>query len=71
MNILDEAEAILKNKKQPDTFLFGYRTSPGSNPPEGVMEPLPFNECHLDHEYCLFHKHCFNCFKCLKTGGEG
>lgn len=52
MGILDEAESILA--KRPDVRKF-------------LNQPLPFNTCHLDKEYCLYQK---KCLQCPKMGGK-
>lgn len=52
MDILKEAEAILKERV---------------NPRDVGMDPLPFNTCPLDHEYCLYQK---KCLRCPKNGGK-
>lgn len=52
MDILAQAEAIL---------------AANPKPPPPLMDALPFNTCHLDHEYCLYQKKCSDC---PKNGGK-
>lgn len=49
MSVLDEADAILAK-----------RTREVTNP-RPTMQPLPFNICPNDNEYCLYQKRCSIC----------
>jgi hypothetical protein len=67
--IEDELEEIFIRKIPKDAGKYqNIQVTPGSMRPDGAMEPLPFNMCDLDNEFCPWKRNCHHCGKGVANG---